>query len=95
MSDAVTDVVTIELEVNTDAAEFLRDPVKRAAMGRTVSLLATDETMRKDLLFAALRATQAEAEAAGLTGEDVEQELAAHTAERRARCGRDRQRGAA
>ena len=89
------DVVRIELEVSAGAAQFLRDPAQRAAMGRTVSLLATDDDARKALLFAALRATQAEAEAAGLTDEDVERELAAHKAERRARRERDRQRGAA
>lgn len=89
------DVVTIELEVSAEAAELLRDPAKRAAMGRTVSLLATDEEIRNELLFAVLRATQAEAEAAGITDEDVERELAAHKAERRNRREHDRQRGAA
>ena len=58
-------------------------------------LLATDEEIRNQLLFAVLRATQAEAEAAGITDEDVEQELAAHKAERRDRREHDRQRGAA
>lgn len=89
------DAVTIELEVSADAAEFLRDAAKRDAMGRTVSVLATDERLRKDLLFAVLRAIQAEAETVGLTDEDVERELASSKAERRARRERDRQRGAA
>lgn len=88
-------MVTIELEVSADAAEFLRDAARRDAMGRTVSLLATDEGLRNVLLSAVLRASQAEAEAAGLTDEDVERELASSKAERRARRERDRQRGAA
>lgn len=95
LEGVMDDVVTIELEVSAEAAEFLRDVARRDAMGRTVSLLATDEGLRKALLFAVLRAIQDEAEAAGLTDGDIEWDLASYKAERRARCERDRQRGAA
>lgn len=87
--------------MSADAAAVLRDSAERAAMGWMVGLLATevfwprqkpDEDARRDLLFVALRATRTDAEAAGLTGESVVPDA---DAERRARRGRDRRRGAA
>jgi hypothetical protein len=85
------DTPTIDVAIPVEArfAEKLSDPETRAEAGRLVS-----EMLRKaaiERLIAAMDAFGAEAERNGLTEEIINEELAAHKAERRAR--RDTQRG--
>ena len=72
--------VTIPLE--PEAARCLDSVERRAAMGRYLSGVLKDGRLR-DLLEEVIRDAKREAQAAGLTDEQVEAELAAWRSERR------------
>ena len=75
-------LVRVEIPVDEDAAEALRDEDRRARVGRLVSQVAR-LYQGPDPLAAVLERTSAAAQAAGLTDAAVEAELAAYNAERR------------
>ncbi len=72
----------IEIPVEEATAAALSDPRRREAVGRLVDRLVRPGA--DDPLIALLERTAAEAQEAGLTEADIEAELAAHKAERRA-----------
>lgn len=77
------ETVDVTIPVEADVAAALRaDPERRAAVGRLVSMVVrpTGET---DPLLEAMHELSADARARGLTPELLEEELAAHKAERR------------
>lgn len=76
------DMVTIEIQVSSEAAAALADAERRAALGRYVSRMLHGAKAR-DLLAEAIADAKAEARAAGLTDADIDAELAAYNAERR------------
>ncbi len=75
--------VEVSIPVEADAAAVLRDARAREAIGRVVSrmLRPSDDT---DPLLAAMERLSAEAARRGLTQAVLDEELAAHNAERRA-----------
>lgn len=75
-------LVRVEIPVDEDAAEALRDEDRRARVGRLVSQVAR-LYQGPDPLAAVLERTAAAAQAAGLTDAEIEAELAAYNAERR------------
>ena len=76
-------LVKIELEVTPETAAALEDPGRRRSMGVIVSTIVRQENVaaaeRLRSLFGEIRR---DAEAAGLTDEAVDAELAAYNAER-------------
>jgi hypothetical protein len=77
------DTVDVTIPVEADAAAALeRDTDRRAAVGRLVSLVLRPRP-GVDPLLDAMDRLSAEAKARGLTPEIIEEELAAHRAERR------------
>ncbi len=72
----------VTLTVSDAVADALQNDVKREAAGRLLERVVLNRGMTSPL-FAALDACGQEAEAAGLTEEDVQAELAAHKRERR------------
>ena len=75
-------VVEITIPVEEDAATVLRDPLKRAALGRLVSRWV-QEAADPEALFVAIERLKADAHARCLTDQIVDEELAAYNAERR------------
>jgi hypothetical protein len=71
----------IEIEVEPATAAALSDARRREAVGRLVDRIVRPR--EDDLLIALLERTAAEASAAGLTGEEIEAELALYNSERR------------
>jgi hypothetical protein len=78
----VGNIVEITIPVEEDAAAVLRDPMKRAALGRLVSHWVHD-ARDPEALFTAIERLKADAHARGLTDQIVDEELAAYNAERR------------
>jgi len=76
------DTVPVTIEVEPAAAAALDDPATRARIGRLVSRVLQPAPVER--LIAAMDALAAEAERRGLTEEILEEELAAHEAERAA-----------
>jgi hypothetical protein len=74
--------VKIEIPVGEATARALSDPRRLESVGRLVDRMVRPSA--DDPLAAILETTAAEAHAAGLTQEDIEVELAAYNAERRA-----------
>jgi hypothetical protein len=71
------------IPVEADVAAVLQaDPERRAAVGRLVSMVV-HPTPDADPLLATMRELSADARALGLTPALLEEELAAHKAERR------------
>ena len=79
-------VVNVEFPIDEEAASGLADPNRRQAVGRLISRLLRP-TSEHNPLAVLLDATGRAAETAGLTQQDVEDELAAWKAERAARNG--------
>ena len=77
----MTQVSKIEIPVEEATAAALSDARRREAVGRLVDRLVRPGT--DDPVVALFERTAAEAAAAGLTGAEIEAELAAHNAERR------------
>jgi hypothetical protein len=77
----MNEVVRIEIPVAPATAEALADDHRRAAVGRLIDRLMLRGT--EDPLAALLEATSAQARDAGLTDEEIDEELAAYNAERR------------
>ena len=77
------DTVDVTIPVDAPMAAELKQPGAREAMGRLVSDAL--RAGRVNELAGAIAAVQAEARAAGLTDDEIDAELAAHKAERRAR----------
>jgi hypothetical protein len=78
-------VVKVEIPLEEDvAAELTDDPVRPAAVGQLVSRLVRP-TEAEDPLGRLLDDIGRKAELAGLTQQDIDQELAAWKAERAAR----------
>lgn len=75
-------IVEITIPVEAAAAAALRDPLKRAALGRLVSRWVRDAG-DPEALLAAIERLKADAHARGLTDQIVDDELAAYNAERR------------
>jgi hypothetical protein len=78
----MNEVVTIEIEVEQETAQALRDPRRRQAVGRLVDRMVRP-TEGNDPLAAVLTATRRAARKAGLTDADIDAEIAAYRAERR------------
>lgn len=77
------DTVDVTIPVEADAAAALaQDADRRAAVGRLVSLVLRPRP-GGDPLLDAMDRLSAEAKARGLTPEILDEELAAHRAERR------------
>jgi hypothetical protein len=74
--------VDVTIPVDAEAAAALGDARNRAAVGRLISRVLHPRP-GDDPLIAAIAALKAEVRAAGLTGEDIDEELAAYNAERR------------
>lgn len=75
-------MTTIEIPVEAATAAALADDRRREVIGRLVDRMVRPGT--DDPLLPLLDRTAAEAQAAGLTEAEVEAELAAYNAERRA-----------
>jgi len=76
-------MVPIEIPVDEQAAKALQSPARREAVGRYVSWLLRSE--RAPILLAeAIVEAKGEARAAGLTDAEIDAELDAWKAERRA-----------
>jgi hypothetical protein len=75
-------MVPVELEIEEDAAEALKDAGQRAWMGRLVSRVARLHR-GTDPLAETLERTSRAAQASGLTDEEIDSELASYNAERR------------
>ena len=77
------DIVEVTIPVAAEVAAALQDdPERRAAVGRLVSMVVRP-SQDADPLLDAMRELSADAKARGLTSELLEEELAAHKAERR------------
>jgi hypothetical protein len=74
--------VDVTIPVDPQAAAALHDARNRAAVGRLVSRVLHPEPGDGPLMEA-IAALKAEVQAAGLTDEEIDDELAAHNAERR------------
>jgi hypothetical protein len=77
----MNETVKIEVPVAPATAEALSDPERLAAMGRLIDRLMGRGA--DDPLGALLERTAAEAQASGLTDQDIDEELAAYNAEHR------------
>jgi hypothetical protein len=75
------DTVAVTIEVDPAAAAALDDPTTRARIGRLVSRALRPASVER--LFEVMDAISDEARRRGLTDEILEEELAAHNAERR------------
>lgn len=78
----MTKIVRVEIPVDEDAAEALKDADRRARVGRLVSQVARLYE-GPDPLAAVLDRTAREAQERGLTDAEIDAELAAYNAERR------------
>jgi hypothetical protein len=78
--DSTVDVI---LPVDAEAAKALDSPARREAAGRYLSSLLKGGRVR-DVLAEAIADAKHEARASGLTDEDIDAELEAWRAERRA-----------
>ncbi len=78
----MTKIVRVEIPVDEDAAEALKDADRRTRIGRLVSEIARLYD-GPDPLAAVLERTAREAHERGLTDAEVDAELAAYNAERR------------
>ncbi len=78
-----THTVPVTLDVTPEAAAALQDPATRERVVRLVSRAVRPAGAER--LFAAMDALSAEARRRGLTDEILQEELAAHNAERRDR----------
>lgn len=78
-----TNTVPVTLDVAPEVAAALEDPATRERVARLVSRAVRPTSVER--LFAAMDALSAEARRRGLTDEILEEELAAHNAERRER----------
>jgi hypothetical protein len=76
--------VLVTLPVTPEAAELLRDAERARRMGKLVSDMLRPSTPETDPLAALIAVLKADATASGLTDEDIDAELAAYNAERRA-----------
>jgi hypothetical protein len=77
----MNELVTIEIEVDQETAQALRDPRRRQAVGRLVDRMVRAR-LGEDPLLDAMARLSADAKAKGLTPEILEAELAAYRAER-------------
>lgn len=78
----MTQLTTIQIQVEATTAAALSDARRLEAVGRLIDRIVHPTT--DDPLIALLERTSAEAQAAGLTRDEIEAELAAYNAERRA-----------
>lgn len=75
--------VEVTLPLDAEAAKALNSPARREAAGRYLSSLLTGGRVR-DVLAEAVADAKREARARGLTDEDIDAELEAWRAERKA-----------
>lgn len=75
------ETVEIAIPVDANAAAALKDADTRAFIGEIVSRMLRQQT--NEQLFDLIARLKADARARGLTDEIIDQELAAHKAERR------------
>jgi hypothetical protein len=78
----MNEVVKVEIPVDAEAAEALKDNARRERVGRLVSRIAL-LYRGMDALVEVLDRTSRRAQEAGLTDEDINAELAVYNAERR------------
>lgn len=78
----MTSTIDATIPVEAAAAAALQDPATRVAVGQIVSRIFHDRPSHSPLAEA-IRATKADARAAGLTDAEIDAELAAYNAERR------------
>lgn len=78
----MADTVTVEIEVDPEAARFLQDEEQRRLVGHLVSRMLIP-VAGDDPLAAVIASIKAKAHAAGLTDDTVDAELAAAKAGRR------------
>lgn len=76
--------VMVEIPVDEETAAALADPHRREAVGELVKL-AVRPTAGNDPLAALLEVTRSEAAAAGLTDQEIDEELAVWKADRAGR----------
>lgn len=88
------DTVMVEIPVSAETARLLHDAAERARAGRLLDDVLKARCLTDDPLIHAIREVKAVVQAAGLTDEDIDAELAAHKAERRFRRERGGERGA-
>ena len=78
----MSEIVTVEIQVNLDTAHALTNDRRRAAVGRLIDRIVRPGRAG-DPLAAILEATALRAREAGLTDAEIDAELAAYNAERR------------
>ena len=76
--------VRVEIEVSPEAAELLRDDARRRAFGELISRALVPHQDQIDAMRRLIREMKADVRAAGITDEEIDAELAAYNAERRA-----------
>ena len=77
------DTVDVTIPVDAEAAKTLESPARREAVGRYLSSVLKGGRVR-DVLAQAIAEAKREARAHGLTDEEIDAELEAWRAERRA-----------
>ena len=82
--EGADDVVKVKIEVTPEAAVALKDEERRLSVGRMISELLRPRTPEDHPLKAIFAEIKRDARAAGLTDEEIDAELAAYNAERRA-----------
>jgi hypothetical protein len=80
----MSDLVKVELDVTPEAAELLRDERRRRVAGQFLSRVMVRRARQIDELRQLIARIKADAHAAGITDEEIDAELAAFKAERRA-----------
>jgi hypothetical protein len=83
MEAAMADTVLVQIPVSPEAATALADEARREKIGRLVSNMLRPGSVVDDPLKALIAELKAETRAGGLTGEEIDAELAAYNAERR------------
>ncbi|MGA9867599.1 MAG: hypothetical protein WBQ75_14310 [Acetobacteraceae bacterium] len=78
----MNEVVKVEIPVDAEAAEVLKDAAARERLGKLLSRIALLH-QGKDPLIELLGRTAAKARESGLTDGEIDAELAAYNAERR------------
>ncbi len=79
----MADAVMVEIPVTPEAAEMLEDLARRERVGKLVSSMLRPQFPGEDPLAALFASIKGAAQAAGLTDEEIDAELAAYNAERR------------
>lgn len=79
----MNDLIKVEIEVTPEAAAALADDEQRRRVGEMVSRVLRPPTPAEDPLRAILASIKRSGRSAGLTDQDIDEELAKYNAERR------------